>query len=267
MSAPFRCIAVALALALGGCDPPPAETPRITDTGVPPARGFPDAGVPDRTVVRKTITYYHWLRTDPPAAGGDGQGTDHGRVSLTLVVEVHKNAQNEGWVTVSALGSQVSIPEVVHFQPEGSTVMWHLPSEGHNDPRTEIFGGEIRSDEVILAYFAAHPDATVSITPGAQPTPVRLPVSGHLAATPRASIGEFDAVVVCVIPVTTHRGGRYLVQLLDLLAEPGGFSANGVMNHVPTRSEIERYTRWLRAPAGSGRSLTPPIAIAPIDRT
>ncbi len=256
-----------LSAALAGCDPPTAETRVTTDTGVARARVFPDAGIPDRTVVRKTITYYHWLRTDPPVAGGDGQGTDHGRVSLTLVVEVHKNVRNEGWITVGALGPQVSIPEVVHFQSEGSTVMWHLPPDGHNDPRTEIFGGEIRSDEAIIAYFAEHSDSTVSIPAGAQPTPVRLPVSGNLAATPRASIGEFDAVVVCVIPVTNHRGGRYLVQLLDLLAEPGGFSANGVMNHIPTRSEIERYTRWLRAPAGPGRSLTPPIAIAPIDRS
>lgn len=260
-------LAVTLALTVTACDPPAVPAQRATvDAARSPSQALTDGGRGNRTVVRKTLTYYHWLVTDPPSATGDGQGLDHGCIALTLVVEVHKTPRGEGWVELGALGPQVFIPENLHLRGEGASVAWHLPAEGHNDPRTEILGGEIRTEEPIRAYLAAHPESTVDVTPGAAPSMVRLPVVGNLAVSPRASAGQFDAMLVVLVPVHTRRGGRYLLQVLDLLAEPGGFSANGVMAHAPSRAEMDRFTRWMRDPQGMNRDRNPPLAVTPIDR-
>jgi hypothetical protein len=183
------------------------------------------------------------------------------------VVEVHKNPRNEGWITLAALGPNVDIPENPHLRAEGSSTQWHLPREGFNDLRREALGGEVRSDEALHAYLAAQPERATTITLGADGTSVRLPTEGVLPATDRASAGQYDTLIVVLIPVRTRRGGRYLLQVFDMLAQPGGFGQNGVMNHLPTRAEVDRFVAWMRDPQGMGRGRPPPIAIVPIDRS
>ncbi len=250
-----------------GCDSPraPAAPPAPSDARV--SVRAPDPPPPaDRTVTRTVLSFFHWLRTDPPAPGED-QGVDHGRVDLSLVVEVHKSPRNEGWITVGALASDVDVPEHRTLRAEGATSTWHLPSEGFNDPRKEPFGGEIRVDEPLRVYLASQPDRVVEVRPGSAPAMVRLPVEGALPANPRAAAGQFDAFVVAVIPMRNRRGGRYLLQVLDMNAQPGGFGQNGVMDHLPTRAEVDRYTAWMRDPRGMGLERRPPIAALPIDRS
>ncbi len=250
-----------------GCDSPraPAAPPAPSDARV--SVRAPDPPPPaDRTVTRTVLSFFHWLRTDPPAPGED-QGVDHGRVDLSLVVEVHKSPRNEGWITVGALASDVDVPEHRTLRAEGATSTWHLPSEGFNDPRKEPFGGEIRVDEPLRVYLASQPDRVVEVRPGSAPAMVRLPVEGALPASPRAAAGQFDAFVVAVIPMRNRRGGRYLLQVLDMNAQPGGFGQNGVMDHLPTRAEVDRYTAWMRDPRGMGLERRPPIAALPIDRS
>ncbi len=250
-----------------GCDAPRATSapPAAPDTRAPTRA--PDPPPPaDRTVTRTVLSFFHWLRTDPPAPGED-QGVDHGRVDLSLVVEVHKSPRNEGWITVGALSPNVDIPEHRTLRAEGSTATWHLPAEGFNDPRKEPFGGEIRSDEPLRVYLSSQPDRVIEIRPGDAPAMVRLPTEGALPASARASAGQFDAFVVAVIPMRNRRGGRYLLQVLDMNAQPGGFGQNGVMDHLPTRAEVDRYTAWMRDPRGMGIERRPPIAALPIDRS
>jgi hypothetical protein len=97
---------------------------------------------------------------------------------------------------------------------------------------------------------------------------VRAPAGGGtLPSTPRAALGEYDAIVLVTVPVTNRHGDRYLVYALDLAAEPGGFAADGVMTHEPSAQELDRYTRWMRDPHGMALSHDPPIAMSPIDRS
>jgi hypothetical protein len=218
-------------------------------------------------LVRRTLTFYRWIHTEPGSGTATEPGIDHGQAQLTLVVEVHRNPRSEGWLMVGALGPQVAIPENPHLRVEGRSAEWHLPTDGHNDPRQEILGAEVRTDEPIRAYLAAQPDAAQTVVPGAVPAFVRLPGQGVLPPVPRSTVGQYDAFLVVVIPVQNRRGGRYLLQVLDMNAEPGGFSQNGVMAHAPTRAEVERFTRWMRDPRGMALDRRPPIAIAPIDRS
>jgi hypothetical protein len=257
---------VSMVISALGCDPPPTPRTAPTPDARPPARLPDPPPSPDRVATRTVLSFFHWTRTDPPAPGED-QGVDHGRVDLSLVVEVHKNPRNEAWITVGALAPNVDIPEHRTLRAEGSTATWHLPREGFNDARKEPFGGEIRGDEPVRVYLAAQPDHVVELRPANEPTAVRLPAEGTFAANARASAGQVDAFVVAVIPMRNRRGGRYLLQVLDMNAQPGGFGQNGVMDHLPTRAEVDRYTAWMRDPRGMGAERRPPIAALPIDRS
>ena len=266
----MRLVVLSAALALAACDSPrntshgnaaapdAARTVRRPEDVPPPA---------DRVTARSTVAYFHWIRSDAPVPGGDGQGTDHGRIDLTLVVEVHKNPANESWLTVGALAADVDIPEYAHLRAEPSRAQWHLPREGFNDPRKEPFGGEIRTDEPVRVYLASQPERVLETRPDTAPVMVRLPATGNLPASVRASAGQVDAFVVALIPMRNRRGGRYLLQVLDMNAQPGGFGQNGVLDHLPTRAEIDRYVAWMRDPNGMARERRPPIAALPIDRS
>lgn len=216
--------------------------------------------------MRRTLTFYRWTRTEL-ARPGEAQGTEHGAQHLSLVVEARRNVRGEGWLQVGALGPQVAIPENVHLSPEGTSLQWHLPPEGHNDPRMEQFAGELRRDEPVRAYLADRPESVLELALEATPRFARLPASGLLARREGACAGCYDAVLVFVLPVRTRRGGRYLLQVLDMQAEPGGFGASGVLNHLPSRAEVERFARWMRDPGGMNRGRPPPIAVTPLDRT
>ncbi len=249
------------------CDSPrtPPSAPPSAEARAPAPP--PDVAPPaDRTATRTVLSFFHWIRTDPPAPGED-QGVDHGRVDLSLVVEVHKNPRNEGWITVGALAPDVDIAEHRTLRAEGAAASWHLPREGFNDLRKEPFGGEVRTDEPVRVYLAAQPDRVVELRPAREPAMTRLPVEGVLPASQRASAGQFDAFVVMVVPMRNRRGGRYLLEVLDMNAQPGGFGQNGVMDHLPTRAELDRYLAWMRDPRGMGAERRPPIAAAPIDRS
>jgi hypothetical protein len=227
---------------------------------------LPDAGNPDdRVVVRRTLTYYRWTRTDP-ARPGEALGIEHGTQHVTLVLEVHRDAQGGGWLQVGALGPQVAIPENAHLAPDGTSLQWRLPAEGHNDPRMEQFAGELRGDEPIRAYLWDRPESVLSVAPGPLPAFARLPASGLLPRREGMGQGRYDAALVWVLPVRTRRGGRYLLQVFDMLVEPGGFTAGGVLNHLPTRAEVDRFARWMRDPAGMNRGRPPPLALTPLDR-
>lgn len=249
-----------------GCDPPPAPPADAGAHATPRPQSPVDAGAPaDRTLVRKTLSFYRWIRTDPPVSGGDGQGVDHGYIHMTLIVEVHRNPRREAWLSVGALGEQIAIVQNPHLRAEGSTLTWSLAEDAHNDPRMEIFGGELRRDEPVRAWLSTHNEQPVTLALGNTPTMVRLPATAMLP--PTATLGQYDTFLIVAIPMRNRRGGRYLVQVLDMNAEPGGFSQNGVMNHSPTHAEIERLTRWMRDPQGAARNRPPPIAMAPIDRS
>lgn len=259
---------VATILALGSaCDSPRAPAPTPPSAETRPPTPPPDVPPPaDRTVTRTVLSFFHWLRTDQPAPGED-QGVDHGRVDLSLVVEVHHNPRNEGWFTVGALAPDVDIAEHRTLRAEGSTATWHLPHGGFNDLRKEPFGGEIRNDEPVRVYLASQPDHVIELRPAAEPAMTRLPTEGVLPTSLRAAAGQFDAFVVVVVPMRNRRGGRYLLEVLDMNAQPGGFGQNGVMDHLPTRAELDRYLAWMRDPRGMNAERRPPIAAAPIDRS
>ncbi len=264
MRAPALCALVSLALA--ACDsprPPPASTAggRVDASPAPPPP--PPTPPADRVVTRTLLSYYHWLRSDAPLPG-ETSGVEHARVDLTLVVEVHRNPAGEGWVTVGALGPDVDVPEHRYLRAEGAVATWHVPSgAGFTDPRKEPFGGQFRSDEPVRAWLAAQPDGVVTVTPGRAPEPLRLPTTGTLPVTPTSGAGQYSAVVIAVLPMQNRGGRRYLLQALDLAAQPGGFGQNGVMDHVPTRAEVDRYLTWMRDPRGR----RPPVAALPIDRS
>jgi hypothetical protein len=213
-------------------------------------------------VTRTLLSYYHWLRSDAPLPGAS-QGVEHGRVDLTLVVEVHRNPQGEGWVTVGAVGPDVDLPEHPFLRAEGATATWRgTPGAAFTDPRKEPFGGRFRDDEPVRAWLAAAPDGVVNVPTGTNPAMQRLPVTGTLAPTPGSGAGQYNAALVVLLPMQ-HRGGRrYLFQVLDLSAQPGGFGQNGIIDHLPTRAEVERYLAWMRDPRGR----RPPVAAIPIDR-
>lgn len=257
-----------LALSHARCDRPRESSSAARDAGSTTRAAPVDAGVPDdRVVVRKSFTYYHWTRTDPQQAGSDEPGTEHGRLDLTLLFEVHRNPRNEGWLTVGALGANVGVHENSRLVGDGLAAEWNIPRGGFLDLGKDIFGGELRSDEPVRAFLAAQPERTIEVTPGRTPAWVRLPAEGTLAATPRASEGRYEAVLVFVIPMRNRHGGRYLLQVFDLAARSGGFSQNGVMDHAPSVAEINRYIAWMRDPRGMNANRPPPVAAMPIDRT
>ncbi len=257
-------LGAAIAVALAACDPPrPPPAPAASER--PDARPPPPTPPPvpaDRVVTRTLLSYYHWLRSDAPLPG-EPHGVEHARVDLTLVVEVHKGPTGEGWVTVGALGPNVDVPEHRYLRAEGATATWSVPAGGFNDPRKEPFGGEFRVDEPIRAYLAARPESAVTVTPGNAPDMQRLPPSGTLPITQRSGAGQYDAAVVVILPMRNRGGRRYLLQALDLAAQPAGFGQNGVMDRVPTRAEVDRYLTWMRDPRGR----RPPVAALPIDRS
>lgn len=263
----LSCAAVATLTLLVGCDPPPSAVDAAA-RDVPTVRAPVDAGpAADRTLVRKAISFYRWLHTDPPTSGGDGQGIEHGTIHLTLLVEVHRNPRREGWIQIGALGAQIAVAQNPHLRAVGSTLTWSLPEDAHNDTRMEIFGGEVRTDEPVRAFLSTHPEQSVEITPANTPTMVRLPLQATLPPGAGASMGQYDTFVVVVIPMRNRAGRRYLVQALDMNAEPGGFSQNGVMAHPPSRTEVERFVHWMRDPQGAALNRPPPIAMRPIDRS
>ncbi|MEI8259182.1 MAG: hypothetical protein WCJ30_26230 [Deltaproteobacteria bacterium] len=238
------------------------------DTGVavtprPVAR---DAGPPaDRPVVRRVITFYRWQSTDPGNETTDNQPIEHGTPKLHLVLEIHRDPANEGWITVAGIPGAVSVPESRRMRPLASQGEWHVPAGVHTEYSLEQFGGDVRGDEPVRVFLANAPGQHVDLPIAASPQSTRLPENGTLRATPSAAAGQYDAIVVFVIPMTNRRNGRYLIEAVDMLPEPGGFAANGVMTRAPTDPEIERYARWMRARDGIGHS-PPPIPMAPIDR-
>ena len=257
-----------LALSHARCDRPRENPPAARDAGAV-TRSVPvDVGVPDdRVVVRKSFTYYHWTRTDPQQAGSDEPGTEHGRLDLTLLFEVHRNPRNEGWLTVGALGANVGVHENARLVGDGLAAEWNISRDGFLDLGKDIFGGEMRQDEPVRAFLAAQPERTIEVTPGRTPAWVRLPAEGTLPATARASEGRYEAALVFVIPMRNRHGGRYLLQVFDLAARAGGFGQNGVMDHAPSIAEINRYIAWMHDPRGMSANRPPPIAAMPIDRT
>ena len=261
-------LAIALAFAsLAACDKSASTgntaqeaPPRPT----PPAVAVRDAGPPaDRTIVRRVITFYRWQSTEP--GGPDGQGIEHGAAKLHLVLEMHRDPSNQGWVTVSGLAPTVNIPESARFRSSNGASEWHVPPGIHTEFSLEQFGGEMRGDEPVRVFLASAPGTRVDLPIAPTPAPLRLPATATLPATSQAATGQYDAIVVFVIPMSNRHGGRYLLEAVDMLAQPGGFPANGVMSHAPSASEIERYARWMRDRNGIGHS-EPPIALAPIDR-
>lgn len=180
--------------------------------------------------------------------------------------EAHRDPQNRGWITVGALGAGVAIPESVRMRPLSQTSEWHVPRDGHTEYSLEQFGGEIRADEPVQVLLASAPSERHPLRVGNAPEMVRLPASGTLPATTNAAVGEYDAIAVVLVPVATRRGGRYLIYALDLLPQPGGFAASGVMTRMPTSQDLERYAGWMRDPQGMGRGRPPPLPLTPIDR-
>lgn len=236
--------------------------PRVTTPTAPSTDARPPADV---ITVRRVITLYQWNRTEPGNETTQHQSIEHGTPKLHLVVEVHRAPDNQGWITVGAIDGRVAIPENTRMRPLASTGTWHVPREGHTEFSLEQFGGELRSGEPIRVLLNSTPDTPVDLPVGPTPTMVKLPASGTLPATPRAAVGQYDAIVVFVVPVTSRRGGRYLLYALDLLPQPGGFAASGVMRHMPTSREIQRYLQWIRDPNGMARARKPPIPMHPID--
>ncbi len=264
------------AAGLPGCDSPRspatqgAGAAESTDSGsaavavVRPDTAQPMA--PDRMTARHVITFYRWVSTEAPTPTNPDP-TEHGMPKLHFVVEVHRNPQGEGWVTLAALAGTTSIPENRRFQstsPAGNE--WHVPPGGITEYQVEQFGGDVRGNEPIRAFLASALNDRVTLPISATPQPIRLPATATWPVGPRSVLGQFDAIVVILVPVTGRRGGRYLVYALDMLAQPGGFSANGIMDHVPSTDEIMRYTRWMRDRNGMNRDRNPPIAMQPIDR-
>lgn len=242
-------------------------TPR-TDSAVniTPHSVARDAGPrADRGAVRRVVTFYRWQRTEPGNDTTENQAIEHGIPKLHLVVEVHRDPANEGWLTVAAIPGAVSIPENRRMRPLGSQGEWHVPAGVHTEYSLEQFGGELRTDEPVRVLLASDPGHRMDLPIAAIPAGARLPVDGTLRATPSAAAGQYDALVVFVIPMTNRHGGRYLVEAIDLLPEPGGFAANGVMSRAPTGPDLERYTRWMRDRNGIGHS-APPVPMTPIDR-
>jgi hypothetical protein len=274
-----RCGTLALCAWIAGqglaaCDRPSTESPSTATTlehtngTAPPTRvRLPDAGPPaDRPTVRRVVTLYHWNSTEPGNETTHGESIEHGTPKIHLVFEVHRDPTEQGWVQVGAIGGAISIPESVRMRPLASSGEWHVARGMYTEYSLEQFGGELRSEENIQVYLAASPAQKQTLTVGTTPTMVRLPATGTLPTTPRAASGQFDAIVIVVIPVNSRRGGRYLVYALDLLPEAAGFSANGVMTHAPSAGEIEQYVHWMRDPHGMGRDRNPPIAMQPIER-
>ncbi len=264
-----RMVCFSAALALAHCDSPrvtPSAQPDARAPASQPAARAPEAPPADRVATRTVLTFFHWIRTDPPAPGED-RGVDHGRLDLTLVVEAHKSPANEPWITLGLLGPSVDITSNRHLRGEGTTATWSAPSGAFNDHRHEPFGGDLRTEEPVRAWLSAQPDQVVELPLGATLQTARLPATGALPASARASAGQFDALVVVVVPMRNRRGGRYLVEVLDMNAQPGGFGQNGVMDHLPTRAEITRLTTWMRDPRGMGAERRPPVAMQPIDRS
>jgi hypothetical protein len=146
-----------------------------------------------------------------------------------------------------------------------ATVDWHVPQDVHTEYSMEQFGGEFRGDEPLRVFLASAPNERIDVPVGTTPAPVRVPANARLAATSMAPVGQYDAILVFEAPMTNRRGGRFLLEAVDMLPQPGGFPANGVMTHAPTAAEIERYARWMRDRNGIGHS-DPPIPLSPIDR-
>ncbi len=263
--------AITLSVAGARCDQHQTAAPNAVSladasVAVTPRRIAHDAGPPaDRGTVRRVITFYRWQSTERGDETTDNQPIEHGTPKLHVILEVHRGPANEGWITVAGIPGAVSIPESRRMRPLGSQGEWHVPAGLHTEYSLEQFGGDVRGDEPIRVFLANAPEQRVDLALAATPVSVRLPVEGTLPATPSAAAGQYDAIVVFVIPMTNRRNGRYLVEAVDMLPEPGGFAANGVMTRIPTGPEIERYARWMRQRNGIGHT-PPPVPMAPIDR-
>jgi hypothetical protein len=263
-----RTLILCFVLDLFACDRTrsTAEAPAVPATVAHPTAR--DAGPSaNRVSMRQVVTVYRWQSTEPGTAATGGQSIEHGSPLVHLVFEVHRDRQDRGWVQLGALAGGVAIPESTRMRPVSPTATWHVPSDVHNEFTLEQTGAQFRGDEPIRVFLAGAPVAPQDIVPGEIPTTVRVPQSDTLPANPRAAVGQYDAIVVAVIPVTNHHGGRYLVYALDLLPQFGGFPASGVMTRMPTAQDLDRYGRWMRDPNGMARDRTPPIAMMPIDRS
>ena len=233
------------------------------------AAGPRDSGVNEaRMLARHVVTFYKWRGTEPGNDSTRGESIEHGIQRMHLLVEVHRDAQQKLSLRVGGMSGDVQVPQQVRMRSEGpSGPTFNVPRDGYNKYSLENFGGEPRSGEPVRVLLSTAPGARETVALGASPAYVRLPATGEITGGSAPQIGQIDAVVVFVIPVTSRRGGRYLVHAIDMNAEPGGFAANGVMNHAPSDSEITRYVQWMRDRNGMGRDRNPPIAMQPIDRS
>lgn len=227
-----------------------------------------DASAPaDRVAARRVVTFYRWSSTEPGDERTRGESIEHGTPKLHLVFEAHRGPDDRGWITVAALPGSVSVPENTRMRPLiPPSSDWHVPRDGYTEYSLEQFGGEVRSDEPIQVFLASAPEERQTLVPSAEPTFLRLPRANTLPATSRAATGQYDAIVIVLVPVTNRRGGRYLIYALDMVAQPAGFAANGVMTRAPSVQEIGRYAAWMRDPNGMNRDRNPPISVHPIDR-
>ncbi|MDP3277720.1 MAG: hypothetical protein Q8Q09_21230 [Deltaproteobacteria bacterium] len=232
-----------------------------------PATGPVDAAVVDsgpsvRMLARGVSTFYRWQHTEQ----GD-EAIEHGFSKLHLVVEVREDSQGQRAVFASAVHGDTSIPQQRRMRPvQPTSARWDVPRDGYTKYSMELFGGELRSGEGIRVLLAQSPGERHAVPVESGPNFVRLPPTGNIAGGINSNLGQIDAVVVFIIPVSSRRGGRYLIEAIDLNAEAGGFAANGVMNHNPSDAEIARYVHWMRDRQGMGRDRNPPIAMQPTER-
>ena len=116
-----------------------------------------DAGPPaDRTSVRRVMTFYRWQSTERGDESTDNQPIEHGTQLLHLVVDVHRDPSNQGWVTVAGIPGSVTIPENRRMRPLASQGDWHVPPGVHTEYSLEQFGGDTHCRTAALISILNH---------------------------------------------------------------------------------------------------------------
>lgn len=271
----FLCSSLSIACALSavGCEKNQHVTPEQQPTGQPPTTNTAavrDSGMPavDRVLARNVITFYRWRATEPGNDSTHGESIEHGMVKLHLLIESRKNSSGQNYIQCALLNGETAIPRSVRMRAlNAGGSSYDVPRDGFTKYSLENFGGELRANEPVQVTLGSAPGQRMTLTPGSTPNWQRIPASGELTGGSAPQIGQVDAVLVFLIPVSSRRGGRVLIHAVDMNAEPGGFAANGVMTRSPSDSEITRYVTWMRDRNGMGRDRNPPIAVHPIDRS
>jgi hypothetical protein len=248
----------------------PTSTDPTTAVVPPPIAVVRDSGAAaaDRVLARNVISFYRWRATEPGNDSTRGESIEHGIVKLHLIVESRKDAEGHNYVQCALLQGETSIPQSVRMRAlNAGSSTYNVAREGFTKYSLENFGGELRANEPVQVALSTSPSARMTLTAASTPNWQRIPTTGEIAGGSAPQIGQVDAVLVFLIPVSSRRGGRVLIHALDMNAEPGGFAANGVMTRSPSDSEITRYVRWMRDRNGMGRDRNPPIAVHPIDRS